>query len=335
MNNSGTWVVITTINRPTEAIQAFSRLAKDRDWGVIVIGDSSTPSDWHYPGVVYLSVEQQAHRFGDLARLIPLKHYCRKNLGYLYAIQEGANCILDTDDDNIPYDTFGEILQRELQSRIVDGAPWINIYSHFTSTLIWPRGLPLDAIHVPGNLSESPQRAICPIQQYLVDDDPDVDAIWRLVFKQPVRFTRDAESLVLGPNCYVPFNSQNTAFFREAFPLLYLPCHVSFRMTDIWRSFVAQRVLWTNEQQICFHGPTAKQVRNPHNLMRDFRDEVDGYLRNREIALHLDSLPVHDTADYVSHVLVCWEELGKIGVIPSQEISILHAWLGAVQRIAN
>jgi hypothetical protein len=27
-------------------------------------------------------------------------------------------------------------------------------------------------------------------------------------------------------------------------PLLYLPSHCCFRMTDIWRSFIAQRCLW-------------------------------------------------------------------------------------------
>ena len=44
-------------------------------------------------------------------------------------------------------------------------------------------------------------------------------------------------------------------------------------MTDIWRSFVAQRIAWANGWAILFHEPTVWQDRNEHNLMRDFRDE--------------------------------------------------------------
>jgi len=66
-------------------------------------------------------------------------------------------------------------------------------------------------------------------------------------------------------------------FLPEAFPLIYLPCHVSFRMTDIWRS--------SSRRQLCGRKAIDSvpqryvvQERNEHNLMKDFRDEVDGYL---------------------------------------------------------
>ena len=37
-----------------------------------------------------------------IANLLPKNHYTRKNLGYLYAIKNGADAIIDTDDDNFP-----------------------------------------------------------------------------------------------------------------------------------------------------------------------------------------------------------------------------------------
>ena len=55
---------------------------------------------------------------------------------------------------------------------------------------------------------------------------------------------------------WCPFNSQNTAWWRDAVPLLYLPAYCSFRMTDIWRSFVAQRIAWENGWRLLFHEPT-------------------------------------------------------------------------------
>ena len=36
---------------------------------------------------------------------------------------------------------------------------------------------------------------------------------------------------------YSPFNSQNTIWFKEIFPLLYLPVSCSMRATDIIRGF--------------------------------------------------------------------------------------------------
>src|SRR5438270_335676 len=75
----------------------------------------------------------------------------------------------------------------------------------------------------------------CPIQQGLADENPDVDAIYRLAFPLPLTFRTDRR-IALGGSAWCPFNSQNTTWTREAFPLLYLPSYCSFRMTDIWRS---------------------------------------------------------------------------------------------------
>src|SRR5258708_2242283 len=55
-------------------------------------------------------------------------------------------------------------------------------------------------------------------------------------------------------------------------------------MTDIWRSLVAQRILWENNWMLLFHSPTGVQARNEHNLMNDFENEIPGYLHNETIA---------------------------------------------------
>jgi hypothetical protein len=72
-------------------------------WHIIIVGDRKTPADFDLPGADYLSVERQHDLFGELASIIPLNHYARKNLGYLYAMRQGAELIAETDDDNIPY----------------------------------------------------------------------------------------------------------------------------------------------------------------------------------------------------------------------------------------
>ena len=122
-----------------------------------------------------------------------------------------------------------------------------------------------------------------PIQQGLANQNPDVDAIYRLVLPLPLDFV-EAAPVALGKGAWCPFNSQNTTWWSEAFPLLYLPFHCSFRMTDIWRSFVAQRIAWENGWSILFHNATVFQERNEHSLIRDFEEEIPGYLNNRAMA---------------------------------------------------
>lgn len=321
------WIVVTTINPPTEAVRRISELA-DSGWRCIVVGDRKTPVNWSSPGIDYLSYEQQLTRFGDLARDIPANHYCRKNLGYLYAMQQGADMILETDDDNIPGPRFGADISIEVTGQRLGGARWVNVYKHFSDVLIWPRGNPLDTIHEAGRLEPEQLTVSAPIQQFLADGDPDVDAIYRLLFKQPLYFMqRDPVLLERGTWC--SFNSQNTLFFREAFPALYLPCHVSFRMTDIWRSFVAQAALWTQDKRIAFRSATVVQERNEHNLMKDFRDEVDGYLRNDEIVTTLQQLGAAPLDEFV---LSAWKQLQRIGVATSEEVRLAAAWMEQVRK---
>jgi hypothetical protein len=330
------WIVVTTINPPTPAIEQIARLCRS-GWSAVVVGDLKTPADWHCPGITYLDVNAQKRLFGAFADALPYRHYCRKNLGYLYALRQGAQVILETDDDNIPYATFGRGIERPVTGRLLQGGGWVNIYKHFTSAPIWPRGLPLDALNQAGTLREMPEPRACPIQQYLADNDPDVDAIYRLTREETVFFDQDAAPVVLDRQTWTPFNSQNTVFFQEAFPLLYLPCHVSFRMTDIWRSFVAQVALAHHGYALAFHPATVEQKRNAHDLMRDFADEVVGYLRNRaimETLMDRVSALQEPPTDLARTAMALWRALAEVDVIPPRELPILDAWFNQC-RLSN
>lgn len=330
------WIVLTTIQHPTPALAAMADLCGS-EWGIVAVGDVSTPADWKYPGVEFLSVERQKEMFGTFAELIPYQHYCRKNLGYLHAIKNGAKMIIDIDDDNIPYQSFGRGLDRNVTGRLLNGAQWINVYRHFIDdTGIWPRGLPLEEIESTGNLSARAQSFACPIQQFLADNDPDVDAIFRLTTTGEFFFRRDAQPVILEQECWSPFNSQNTIFFAEAFPLLYLPCHVSFRMTDIWRSFVAQAALWHHDLRVSFHAPTVEQRRNQHDLKKDLAQELIGYVNNRRIARTLSetrqTISADDSLENVG--LKLWQSLQSLGVVLPEEMALLRGWFAQLQSIA-
>lgn len=113
-----TAIVITTINAPTRAVQEIARDCHRLDAHFILIGDTKTPSGFEQTGASYLDIDAQTQTGFALARLAHTKHYARKNIGYLVAMRDGADVIIETDDDNIPGETFWPPRTRHI------AAPW-------------------------------------------------------------------------------------------------------------------------------------------------------------------------------------------------------------------
>ncbi len=324
-----TSVVVTSISAPNTALRELASQCKTRGLSFYVIGDVPSPSDFSIDGCEFYSLERQEKTGLRIAALLPKRHYARKNIGYLLAMQAKAGMLLETDDDNIPTSQFWASREPRQIVRTVSGSGWSNVYAYFSEANIWPRGLPLDAIHKPLPAFDAlPEiESDCPIQQGLADGNPDVDAIYRLVLPLPISFRADRR-VALGTGAWCPFNSQNTAWYPKAYPLLYLPSYCSFRMTDIWRSFVAQRISWENGWDILFKSPDVYQERNEHSLMRDFADEVPGYLNNRLIADQLAVLPLRaGTKNIGENLILCYETLVRLGVVGLEEIPLVKAWV--------
>lgn len=70
------------------------------EWHTVVVGDSLTPSNWSLPNVTFLSAEIQDKLGYRIKKYLPDSHYARKNIGYLFAIANGARFIYDTDEDS-------------------------------------------------------------------------------------------------------------------------------------------------------------------------------------------------------------------------------------------
>lgn len=313
----------------------FASESNRRGIDFVVVADSKTPRDFTLAGSDFYSVERQLESGFEFAGLVPLRCYARKNIGYLASIANGAEIIIESDDDNFPLTGFWSERRRFQPAHLLENTGWLNIYAYFSPAPIWPRGLPLDSVRqAPPTLSEVPLLdADCPIQQGLCNGDPDVDAIYRLVSPLPIDF-KDGDSVAIGNRSWCPFNSQNTTWWRDAFPLMYLPGTCSIRMTDIWRGFVAQRIAWTNGWSVLFHSPTVHQDRNPHNLMRDFKDEISGYLNNRLIAEHFESLSLEPGVHNIpGNLRVCYEEMLKLGLVETMELQLLEAWLSDLSEI--
>lgn len=316
------FIIITSIFEPTEAVEKFAAL---EDWQLIVVGDKKTKQGWQYENVIYLSPEDQEKLNYPIVSELPWNSYGRKMIGYLYAINHGADVIADTDDDNIPYDNWGKNISWEGEFDSIDQNDFVNMYKLFTPEHIWPRGYPLNKIMTPQSVSLKKEKQKVGIWQFLADEDPDVDAIYRLTNNKPVFFEKRSP-IILEKNTFSPFNSQNTIFTKELFPLLYLPAFVTFRYTDILRGLIAQPIMWTKNYKLGFDNATVIQKRNPHNYLKDFESEIPCFLYPEKV-VSLASSVVKESDSIEKNMLTIYTELQKEHIVDESEIILLKHWL--------
>ena len=329
-------LVITSIaNDEHPILKTFATECAKRNVPFLVIGDTKSPATFNMEGCDFWSVDKQLTLPYDLVKITPTRHYSRKNIGYLLAIENGAEEIVETDDDNIPREEFWNEKTKEVSGHYFENAGWVNVYKYFTKEKIWPRGFPLEELQNKQLDLKTLEKktVVCPIQQGLADENPDVDAVYRLTYPLPLSF-EIKNRLLLGKNAWSPFNSQNTHWFKEAFPLLYLPSFCSFRMTDIWRSYVAQRISWECGWSVLYHEPTVWQERNEHNLMKDFEDEIPGYNNNFRICKELADLKLKaGKENMLENLVLCYEHLVKIEVIGAEELPLVKAWASDLSKL--
>lgn len=330
-------LIVTTINGPNDVLHALADGAKKENTDFIVVGDRKTPANFQMDRVRYFSPAAQDELFPQISQLIPWNHYARKNIGYLAALASGSDWLVETDDDNYPIEGFFQNPDKLAGVRPVETeGDWLNAYDCFNPDKdVWPRGYPLELLaqrwQNPVQYGAELEVEPCLVQG-LADDNPDVDAVFRLTRQLPVVFDKGVKPIRLNPGNWCPFNSQNTWIRRDIAALAYLPSFCSFRMTDIWRSFVAQRCLWEQGEGVVFIAPTVRQERNEHNLLKDFEDEVPGYVKNNFIVSLLTETTL--VGDYSSDITRCYESLVKAEIIPAKELQLLRAWLTEVDRLA-
>ncbi|EKD94592.1 MAG: hypothetical protein ACD_26C00029G0002 [uncultured bacterium] len=335
------WIVITSIQYPTAQVK---KLAQIEGWHLLVVGDKKTPKDWSLENCEYLSPERQLSLGYELAKLLPWNHYSRKNIGYLYAIEHGANIIYDTDDDNEPLGELKELSKNTVLPVISGPNGCINIYSYFEKPDVWPRGYPLEYIknsHEFNLLEQFEESSLensnveIGIEQGLVNGDPDIDAIYRLTrfHAGNIIFTKK-QACVLAPGIYCPFNSQNTFFHKKAFFTLYIPGSVSMRVSDIWRGYYAQKLIQLSGLSLAFSGPSAVQERNNHDLLKDFALEDDLYIKSGKLVEFLSQWKALYTDNNLENMHKLFQDLIDNKFLKNKELDLLMAWINDFNKIS-
>lgn len=317
-------VIITTINKPTESILKH---ISNTMYDTIIIGDKKTPDDYRRLNCIYLDIDTQAKLFPELCEIIPYNHYCRKNLGYLYAIKKGYQLIYETDDDNIPYQNFDNFTNPD---RIISekNNTWINIFKYFTNNAhIWPRGFPITLLkNVPNFVINSCDKNPAIING-LVENDPDVDACFRLIcnHQDTIKWEKNKSIIIDNKNICL-FNTQNTFWTNsDLFISMLIPCSVSFRYCDILRGIITNVILKQTDNYMMYTSPNVIQVRNDHNLIDDFKSEFEMYIHNVKILEYIED-NITDSMNTKYLLGTIYDNLLKNNVITQKDVDILNIW---------
>lgn len=323
------WAIITTINHPTSAIKKLV----DSGLHVVVVADKKTPADWTCKGCCFLSVEQQLQMNYKIIKQLPWNHYCRKNIGYLYAIEHGATIIYDTDDDNILDCDQLSILPSTCSHMMVCSSSTgvMNPYAYFGQKTVWPRGFPLEYVRRNNGCTMQQQSCHPLIQQGLVDNDPDVDAIFRLTREMPIFFEK-SEPISLNVGTMAPFNSQNTIFHYDAFWGLAIPVSAAFRVSDIWRGYWVQRLLWDIGGNLSFTQAAVVQERNIHDFLKDYQDELDLYSHAGTLIKFLRQWN-SESPNLGDRILDLHQALIANNFFGTKELDFMKAWLEDLKAI--
>lgn len=338
------WGVVTTINAPTQSINNVAELL---GWCLVVVGDQKTPEPYKLPvlsGSYYLGKNEQedfCSKFDDFCTGIPWNHFGRKNIGYLYAIAHGAKQIWDFDDDNVlltanpPQISDGISM---MQAHGMNDCHVFNPYPIMGGPLgeehpSWPRGLPLDLISRPCDFNveevKNPLEIDVGIIQSLANNEPDVDAIYRLTRGTPFDFDEKNKWIVLDENLLAPYNAQATVIYGTSLWSLLLPMTVHSRVSDIWRSYIAQRLMKDIGVRVAFSPPHVRQDRNKHNLLGDLKAEDALYHQTPSLCkfLHSWSGSTGSLPGRFEELVVALYERGFLEI---QDVYMAQKWISAL-----
>ena len=277
-------IVTTTINPPTKAIKKFDAMP---DWDIVVIGDLKTPEDYSLENGIYVSPEKQEKYDKELSDAIGWNCIQRRNFGLLWAHDMGADIVAVIDDDNIPYDDWGQNLMvgKEVKVNYYENSlPAFDPIGATNEKHIWHRGYPLQLISRRDYSKVSKKIVHADVQADFWNGDPDIDAICRMEHAPECNF--DPSCFPIANNKVAPFNSQNTFLKASLLKDYFLFPHVG-RMDDIWASYYVQ----AKGAQVVFGKASVYQERNEHDLVRDMRQEYLGYENNLKIVTELADDP--------------------------------------------
>lgn len=203
----------------------------------------------------------------------------------------------------------------------------------------WPRGLPIEDIKVSSKMGDielyyktNISISNIGVVQSLADNDPDVDAMYRVVQPLPFSFKEVMMPCVVPNDRLAPYNAQATLFYYNTLWSLILPITVHGRVADIWRSYITMRLCRELGIQLVFSPPMVAQFRNAHDYLADFDAEDDLYKRSGTLLKQLTEWQASSTT-LPGMMEELWVYLYERDYIMLQDVLLLQQWIEALTII--
>lgn len=374
-----TVIVVTTIY-PLFFLEGYSnnllKYGHSDHTTILVVGDKKTPTLCNDQAIEqrrrgidvrYLSLsiqEDYLQRFPDLACEIPINSDNRRNVGFLMALEEGADVVVSIDDDNycLPdVDFVGEHLKHcgttVKAHEAVGHNGWFNLCSllqtESCSELLYPRGFPYRLRDIKSGTVANPTIGKTSINVGLWLRDPDVDAIGRLYANSQISCW-NSQQVLLGKGVRSPVNTQNTALTKEAMAAYYyvlmgapLRGMKIDRFGDIFSGYFVQWCAEAVGDRVCVGGPVTDHRRNQHNLLMDLWNELAGIMMLEDLSVFLSD-PTPPASSYLDAYRILTKRLDAVidnleGFIWTDEsrqymhkvASIMRTWADVYQAICR
>jgi hypothetical protein len=287
--------------------------------------------------VHYYSPEDQEALGYACSEIIGWNSIQRRNIAMLEAIKGGADVIVLIDDDNIPMTrdhipAMGKLLETPFSGCMVSSDNrWVDSGRFLVPPVIM-RGL--DWTKKDGKLKFHPvvQKKIGLVAGLSLGD-PDINASEWLVKAPYVSNSHELlnTGFLVSPDAWAPFNSQNTAWQRELFPLMFVIPFIG-KYDDIWCSYIAERIMRETEFHVYFGKPFSLQARNVHNYIYDLTTEILGIEYTEKFCNILDSLTLRGE-DVNARIGYIFKELKKTDFFPQKAAEAGIAWCKDIARI--
>ena len=279
------FIISTTINPPTEAIEKFDNL---KDWNLIVSGDLKTPKNYKLKNGVYIGPKDQEKISKKLSNLIGWNCIQRRNFAMIMAYKQGADIIATIDDDNIPFANWGKnlLIEKKVKAKkYITKEEAFDPISVTNYKHLWHRGFPLQILKTKNKTKDIKKiNSYFDVQADFWNGDPDIDAICRMEHAPECKFQTSVFPFT--SNKMSPFNSQNTYLKRKVMEHYFLFPHIG-RMDDIWASYYVE----AKGFKVLYNKPSVYQQRNVHDLTKDMKKEYIGYENNLNLINELKKNP--------------------------------------------
>lgn len=347
-----TTIIMPTIHVPKNLDEWAPLLSTGDD--IIIAGNDRTPhdevtaylddlADRHQTlHIEYLHPDEELSTRWEHESFLERNHTHRRNLALINALWRGTDLLVTIDDDNYPMQrTWLQGVQNLVNlpnnRQVIKGSEFWNAASMCVPPVIH-RGYPVSRWQTYEEVTyEAPNAEEIGVVACLWLGDPDINAMERIL-KDPV-VTGIHQSVTLGADVWCPFDSQSTAIAGKLAPLMFMWTNVG-RMDDIWASYLMRAIMDILSVHVTYGRPVVRQDRNPHNLIKDLKDEMLGYEHTEDLCTLLREIrdeaniagvglggDVLELLDYFVTEL----DIQRPWWLPAQTVDALFAWVADVK----